>query len=124
MGTGLDLDPTADYVARNAVLNAQASWPGRLIVQRDDLSTFIPFSGNGHPLPDAYQIFRPRRRTNDLLVLWRYPYKVNNGVPIDAATALTQSVIHPDLSYAEKYIEIYQIDVKICPALPLTHTIR
>ena len=42
------LDPTADYVARNAVLNAQAAWSGRLIVQRDDLSTFIPvFPGTG-----------------------------------------------------------------------------
>jgi glycosyl hydrolase family 42 (putative beta-galactosidase) len=116
-GQGYDLDPTADYVARNAVLNAQASWPGRLIVQRDDLSTFIPvFPGTG----TFYQMisdFQPN--VAGQMTWWCYGdtlYKVNNGVPIDPALALTQSVAN-GLSYAEKYIEIFQIDVNNLPSV-------
>ena len=41
-GNGPTLDPDPSYVARNAVLNARASWPGRLIVQKNSLGTFIP----------------------------------------------------------------------------------
>ena len=110
-GSWANLDPTADYVARSAILNAQASWPGRLIVQRNDLSTFIPpFPGTG----TFYQMlsdFPPN--VAGQMTWWCYgdtTYKVNNGHQIDAATALTASVIN-GASYAEKYIEIYQIDV-------------
>jgi hypothetical protein len=39
---GATLDPDPSYVARNAVLNARASWPGRLIVQKNSLATLIP----------------------------------------------------------------------------------
>ncbi|MEO5753841.1 MAG: beta-galactosidase, partial [Chthoniobacterales bacterium] len=39
---GVNLDPTATYVAANAVSAARASWPGRLIVQINSLSTFNP----------------------------------------------------------------------------------
>jgi len=88
LGQGYDLDPTADYVARNAVLNAQH--PGRKIdVQRDDLSTFIPiFPGTG----TFYQMisdFQPN--VAGQMTWWCYGdtlYKVNNGVPIDPALAL------------------------------------
>src|SRR5439155_11218910 len=41
-GSGPKLDPDPSYVARNAVLNACASWPGRLIVQKNTLETIIP----------------------------------------------------------------------------------
>jgi hypothetical protein len=40
-GTG-NLDPTATYVAENAIAAARATWPGRLIVQINSLSTFNP----------------------------------------------------------------------------------
>src|SRR5919201_1586708 len=36
------VDPDDNYVARNAVLAARASWPGRLIVQKNSLATYIP----------------------------------------------------------------------------------
>lgn len=37
-----NLDPTADYVAENAIATARASWPGRFIPQINSLSTFNP----------------------------------------------------------------------------------
>src|SRR5215831_12258893 len=100
------LDPTADYVARNAVLNAQATWPGRLIVQRNDLSTFIPvFPGTG----TFYQMisdFQPNVAAQMFYFCYGDTlYKVNNGVPIDPGVALTESV-NNGLGYALKYIEI------------------
>src|SRR6266850_1995332 len=39
VGSTGNLDPDASYVARNAVLAARATWPGRLIVQKNSLST-------------------------------------------------------------------------------------
>jgi Beta-galactosidase len=127
-GLGYNLDSTADYVARNAILNAQALWPGRLIVQRNDLSTFIPlFPGTG----TFYQIlsdFQPNVAGE--MTWWCYgdtTYKVNNGIPLDPGTALTVSVLN-GAGYADKYIEIYQIDVNNLPSVisyahsTLTHT--
>src|SRR5262249_10224805 len=43
-------------------------------------------------------------------------YRVNNGVPINPSLALTESV-NNGVSYAEKYIEIYQIDVANLPTV-------
>jgi hypothetical protein len=127
-GLGANLDPTADYVARNAILNAQASWPGRLIVQKNDLSTFIPlFPGTG----TFYQMlsdFPPN--VAGQMTYWCFgdtTYKVNNGVAILPDVALTLSV-NNGASYAEKYIEIYQVDIANLPAVisyahsTLTHT--
>gem|GEM_PF-2034615 len=115
-GLGYDLDPTADYVARNAVLNARATWPGRLIVQRNDLSTFIPiFPGTG----TFYQMisdFQPA--VAGQMTYWCFgdtTYRVNNGVPILPDVALTLSV-DKGVSYGEKYIEIFQVDVANLPA--------
>src|SRR3954462_1067257 len=116
-GLGYDLDPTADYVARSAVLNARAVWPGRLIVQKNDLSTFIPiFPGTG----TFYQMisdFQPA--VAGQMTYWCFGdsgYRVNNGIPIDPAVALTLSVTK-GLSYAENYIEMYQIDVRNLPSV-------
>ena len=86
---GNALDPTADYVARNAVLNAQAAWSGRLIVQRNDLSTFIAGTST------FYQMlldFPPAAGQMLYFCFGDTLYKVNNGVPIDPALALTLSV--------------------------------
>jgi Beta-galactosidase len=111
-GHGTDLDPTDDYVARNAVLNARASWPGRLFVQRNILSTCIP------PAPGTGTLFETLMWDFQPLVGWQmlYPcnndptYRVNCGVPIDPAAALRRSV-DAGVSYGGKFIEIYQTDV-------------
>jgi Beta-galactosidase len=111
-GHGIDLDPTDDYVARNAVLNARASWPGRLFVQRNILSTCIP------PAPGTGTLFETLMWDFQPLVGWQmlYPcnndptYRVNCGVPIDPAAALRRSV-DAGVSYGGKFIEIYQTDV-------------
>jgi hypothetical protein len=110
-GLGYDLDPTADYVARNAVLNARASWPGRLFVQRNILSTCIPPAPGTDTLFEMIWDFQP-------LVGWQmlYPcvndptYRSNCGVPGDPAIVLTEAV-DAGVAYGAKFIEIYQTDV-------------
>src|SRR5207247_1559461 len=48
VGATGNLDPTATYLAQNAIATAHASWPGRLVVQINSLSTLNPVS----PAPD------------------------------------------------------------------------
>ena len=111
-GHGIDLDPTEDYVARNAVLNARASWPGRLFVQRNILSTCIP------PAPGTGTLFETLMWDFQPQVGWQmlYPcvndptYRSNCGVPGDPAIVLTESV-DAGVGYGAKFIEIYQTDV-------------
>jgi hypothetical protein len=108
---GIDLDPTSDYVARNAVLNARASWPGRLFVQKNDLSTCIPAAPGTDTLYDMIWDFQPLIGGQMLFPCNNDPtYRVNCGVPIDPAAALRKSVDNA-VSYSEKFIEIYQTDV-------------
>jgi hypothetical protein len=108
---GPRLDPDANYVARNAVLNADASWPGRLIVQKNSLATFIPSApgtGTGWEL-----LWNSRPEVAGQMVWWCYgdtTYRVNGGVPIDPSTALVNSV-NKGAAYEMKYIEIYRKDV-------------
>ncbi|PYL23822.1 MAG: hypothetical protein DMF44_06895, partial [Verrucomicrobia bacterium] len=115
-GSGPRLDPDPTYVARTAVLNARASWPGRLIVQKNTLETFIPDApGTG----TLWQLLwdSPPDVTGQM-AHWCYgdsTYWVNNGVPIDPSLALTNSV-NKGLAYQMKYIEIYRKDVVNLPA--------
>jgi hypothetical protein len=115
-GNGPRLDPDADYVARNAVLNARASWPDRLIVQKHSLGTFIPTApGTG----TAWELlWNSRPDVAGQMVYWCYgdtTYRVNHGVPIDPSTALTTSV-DKGVGYGMKYIEIYRRDIVNLPA--------
>jgi hypothetical protein len=108
---GPTLDPDSNYVARNAVLNARASWPGRLIVQKDSLATFIPAApGTG----TAWELlWNSRPDVAGQMLYWCYgdtTYRVNHGVPIDPSTALVNSV-NNGVAYGMKYIEIYLPDV-------------
>jgi hypothetical protein len=115
-GNGPTLDPDPSYVARNAVLNARAYWPGRLIVQKDTVATFIPAApGRGSPWE---LLWNSRPDIAGQMLYWCYgdpTYRVNNGVPIDPSTALTNSV-NKGLGYQMKYIEIYRRDVVNLPA--------
>src|SRR6266542_3633234 len=114
-GHGTDLDPTEDYVARNAVLNARASWPGRLFVQKNDLSTCIRAAPGTDTLYSMTWYFQPLVGGQMLYPAVNDPtYRDNCGVPIDPAVALTRSV-DAAVSYGEKFIEIYQTDVLNLP---------
>jgi glycosyl hydrolase family 42 (putative beta-galactosidase) len=115
-GSGPKLDPDPSYVARTAVLNARASWPGRLIVQKNTLETFIPDAPGTGTLWQLLWDSRPD--VAGQMAYWCYgdsTYRVNNGVPIDPSLALTNSV-NKGLGYQMKYIEIYRKDVINLPA--------
>jgi glycosyl hydrolase family 42 (putative beta-galactosidase)/VCBS repeat protein len=115
-GHGPNLDPDANYVARNAVLNARASWPGRLIVQKDSLATFIPSAPGTGTVWEL--LWNSRPDVAGQMLYWCHgdtTYRVNDGVPIDPSTALVNSV-NKGVAYGMKYIEIYRRDVLNLPA--------
>jgi hypothetical protein len=110
-----NLDPDTDYVARNAVLAARATWPGRLIVQKNNLATFNP------PAPGTdtvFQLLWDSRPDIGGQMLWNCSgdtsYRNNAGVPEEAAVILHKSV-NLGVGYGMNYIEIYQIDVLNLP---------
>jgi hypothetical protein len=116
---GLSLDKgngdPANYVATTVRDDERALWPNRLIIQKNTLSTFIP----AYPGTDTiYAIMTdsaPDIAGQMLFQCENDPtYKVNNGIPIDPGLALTIS-INNGVSYSEKYVEIYQIDVVNLP---------
>jgi hypothetical protein len=113
-----NLDPTADYVARNAVSTARASWPGRLITQVNSLSTIIPAApGDQFSRWAVLWDSQPEVAAQMVFQCINDPdYRVNGGVPIDPALAL-QNAIDMGLPYGLNYIEIYQIDVANLPAV-------
>ncbi len=107
---GLNLDPDADYLARNAILYANLNYPGRLIVQKNGLSattTPAPGSdGNFELLYDAY----PNGGAQMLFWCFNDPtYRMNGGVPGDPATIL-HTATNIGLGYRVKFLEIYQLD--------------
>jgi hypothetical protein len=123
-GNGPTLDPDPSYVARNAVLEARASWPARLIVQKNSLGTFIPTApGIGTPWE---LMWNSRPDVAGQMVYWCYgdpTYRVNHGVPIDPSIALVNSV-NKGLGYGMKYIEIYRKDVThLLSATHYAHTV-
>jgi hypothetical protein len=116
-GHGIDLDPTEDYVARNAVLNARASWPGRMFAQMNTLSTCIPAAPGTDTLYEMIWDFQPLVGGQMLYPCVNDPtYRVACGVPMDPAAALRESVDNA-VSYGEKFIEIYQTDVINLPTV-------
>ncbi|MEP7250355.1 MAG: beta-galactosidase [Spartobacteria bacterium] len=111
-----DLDPDSDYVPRNAVLAARASWSGRLIVQKNNLATFNP------PAPGTGTVFQlvwDSRPTVGGQMLFNCfsdkSYRMNNGVAGDPAAILHKSV-NICAGYEMNFVEIYQIDVLNLPA--------
>jgi hypothetical protein len=115
-GTGGGLDPSLTYLATTITAIEKAAWPGRLYIQKNSLSTYIEEApgkagstwrliSDNAPQTGAQMIFRC---VND------DTYKVNNGIPINPAVALTKS-IDLGLTYDLSYIEIYQADVVTLP---------
>lgn len=114
-GNGPALDPDENYVARAAVAYAATTWPGRLIVQKNALAAYTP------PAPasgSTYELLAASAPMNGAQMLWSCygdnTYRVNNGVPIDPAKALTKSV---DIArtYGVNYVEIYRLDLLNLP---------
>lgn len=110
------LDPDVSYVARNAIAAAHASWPGRLIVQKNSLAAFVPSAPGTDTLFGTLWDNRPDVAGQMLDVAYGdTTYRDNAGVPADAASVLHQSV-QKGVGYEMKYIEIYQNDVLNLPA--------
>ena len=109
------LDPDPDYVARNAVLWARALWPGRLVVQKNNLATFNPAAPG---LGTVFELLWDSRPDVAGQMLWNCSsdptYRMNAGVLGDPATILHQSV-NAGNAYGMNYLEIYQTDVVNLP---------
>jgi hypothetical protein len=115
VGTAGSLDPDASYVARNAVLAARTRWPGRLIVQKNCLSTFNPPAPGTGTLFELLWDSRPDIAGQMLDACYGdTTYRNNDGVAADPALILHNSV-NSGLAYAMNYIEIYQTDVVHLP---------
>jgi Beta-galactosidase len=116
-GTKLDKpnpDPTY-YVASTVIDDERALWPCRLIVQKNDLSTFIPAYPGTDTIYDIMIDSAPDIAGQMLFQCFGdSTYKVNKGIPIDPGLALTLS-INNGVAYGEKYIEVYQVDVVNLP---------
>ncbi len=116
-GTG-NLDPTADYVAENAIATARDSWDGRLIAQINSLATFNPPS----PGPDGSiwnLLWNSQPAVGAQMVFWCFDdptYRVNGGVPANPVRVLTEC-INAAVSYELDYVEIYQKDVINLPTV-------
>lgn len=118
VGATGNLDPTATYVAANVIATERATWPGRLIVQINSLSTFNPAAPG--TVNSAWNLlWNSQPNVAAQMVFWCYDepgYRVNGGVPGDPATVLTASV-NAGVSYGVGYIEIYQTDVRNLPSI-------
>jgi hypothetical protein len=117
-GSTGNLDPTADYVAENAIAAARTTWPGRLVPQINSLSTFNPVApGEDGQIWNLLWNSRPDVGAQMLYRCFEEPtYRVNGGVPGDDAAILTKC-IDAAASYELKYVEIYQTDVLNLPSV-------
>lgn len=113
---GLNLDPDADYLSRNAILTANASWPGRFIVQKNSVSAVItaaPGTGGNWEV-----LWNRRPNVAGQMLFWcsnDSTYRMNGGTPGNSATIL-HDAINAGYAYGMQYLEIYQTDVINIPA--------
>lgn len=116
VGRAGKLEPTPDYCARKIIQQVRRDYPGRLIVQKNNLSAKTA------PAPGGDSIFRivwESRPDVAAQMLW-FSYGDstcrNNGhrSPCKAETTLRQSVA-TGATYGMKYIEIYEEDVLHLP---------
>jgi Beta-galactosidase len=124
-GNGNTLDPDETYVARTAIANARALYPGRLIVQRNALSTCIVLPpAEESPVWNLLWISQPDVAGQMLFQCFDEPtYRVNCGVRIDPALAL-MAAVDRGILYGMNYIEIYMTDVRNLPtAITYAHNL-
>jgi Beta-galactosidase len=118
VGRNGKLDPDPDYCARKIIGNVRAKYPGRLIVQKDNLSA------KSAPAPGAGTIFQTlwesRPGVAGQMLWFSYADETcrNNGheKPCDAESTLRQSIA-TGVGYGMKYIEVYQPDVVHLPGV-------
>lgn len=114
-----NLDPTADYVAENAIATARATWPSRIFAPEiNSLSTFNP-PAPGEEGSIWNLLWNSGPNVGAQMLYWCFDedsYRVNGGVPGDPAVVLTKC-IDAAVSYDLKYVEIYQKDVINLPAV-------
>lgn len=110
-----NLDPDDSYVARNAVLAARATWPGRLIVQKNNLSTFNPQAPGTNTLFQLLWDSRPDVGGQMLDASYGDTTYRNNAGVVDAPASILHKSINLGSSYGMKFIEIYQMDVLNLP---------
>jgi hypothetical protein len=115
-GSDGDLDPDRDYVARNVVLWARATWPNRLIVQKNNLASYSPIAPGTNTIFDLLWDSRPDVAGQ---MLWNCSgdssYRMNAGVTADPAGILHKAV-NIGYGYGMNYIEIYQTDITNLPS--------
>lgn len=114
---GNNLDPEdAFYLARTAIANARAAWPGRLIVQMNSLATVTPPAPG--PVQSGQELLyasRPDVAFQDLAACGFDGAAMNGGVPGDP-TAILKNAVDIAVDYGANYVEIYQGDVVGLPA--------
>ncbi len=123
-GDGPDLDKEqcdvlrATCAAATAIANANASWPGRLIVQIDSLSTCNPIA----PGPDdsAWNLLwnsQPNVAAQMVDNVYQEgTFRANCSYP-GVDTAILTSCIYRGATYGVNYIEIYETDVRHLPKI-------
>jgi hypothetical protein len=124
-GNTLDGPGGETLVARTAIADARARYPGRLIVQRNALSTCIPLPPDDpNSVWNVIWISRPDVAGQMLFQCFDEPtYRVNCGVPIDPALAL-MAAVDRGILYEMNYIEIYTTDVRNLPtAITYAHNL-
>jgi hypothetical protein len=114
------LEPKPGYQARTAVQYARQHYPGRLIVQTDQLAAVTPKPGEPDPTK-KYELLADSRPDVAGQMLWfSYgdPTCRNGGrhMPCDFEATLRES-IDVGLAYGMRYIEIYEEDVLHQPAV-------
>ena len=115
-GTSNQLDGDVETVARGAVDAARASWPGRLCVQKNDISTCIPPAPGTGTLYDMIWDYQPDVAGQMLDVVYnKSGYRVSCGVPLGPIVTL-ETAVSLAVAYGERRIEIYEGDVVHYPA--------
>ena len=118
VGRAGKLEPTQDYCARQIIEQVRKDYPGRLIVQKNNLSAKTASAPGGTSI---FQIVWESRPDVAAQMLWfSYGDKTcrNNGhrSPCNPETTLRQSIA-TGAGYGMKYIEIYEQDVVHQPAV-------
>ena len=106
-----NLDPDTYYVPRHAIATARASWPGRLIVQKNALAAFTPPAPGAGTAYDIIWTSQPDVAGQMLWVAYGdESYRDNSGIS-DSASDILHRAVDVGVGYGMKYIEIYQPDV-------------